>query len=67
MSNYALISRCGYCFLRSGKKIVNSRRGSTSVSTVLWKLVRFFIINIFLIQKRKSFPSRNLENGLDSQ
>ena len=20
MSNYALISRCGYCFLRSGKK-----------------------------------------------
>ena len=43
------------------------RRRSTPVSTVLQKLVRFFIDNkpVFLI--KKNFPSWNLENGLDSQ
>ena len=44
-------------FIKRGSQ-VTIRRGSTTVSTVLRKSVRFFITNIFLIIK--SFPSWNL-------
>ena len=67
MSNYALISRCGYCFLRSGKKNCKQRARIHIGFHCFMEIVRFFIINIFLIKKKKSFPSCNLENGLDSQ
>ena len=55
------VSAC-CCFL-FWKKIVEYRRGSTPVSAVLRKSVRFFIINnIFLIMIKNS-PTWNLENG----
>ena len=44
--NQSLIS-FGWCYPLD--KLSLSRGGSTPVSTVLWKSVRFFIINIFLI------------------
>ena len=39
---------------------VNFRQGSVLVSTVLWKLVRFFITNIFLV---KNFKLSKLKSG----
>ena len=39
---------------------VNFRHGSIPVSTVLWKLVRFFITNIFLV---KNFKLSKLKSG----
>ena len=43
--------------------ILMSRRGSTLVSSILRKSVRFFVINILFIIK-KHFPSWNLANIL---
>ena len=55
MSNYALISRCGYCFLRSGKKNCKQRARIHIGFHCFMEIVRFFIINIFFIRKRKAF------------
>ena len=35
--------------------LVKGRHRSTQVSTVLWKMVRFFIIDIFLMNKKLGF------------
>ena len=59
---------------KSRDKEVNAKNygptmhGFTPVSTILWKMVRFFIINIYYIfnsSKKKNFPGWNLGIGLD--
>ena len=68
MKPVSIICWCPETYARSSDRIsfdsdlfvTYARRRSTPVSTVLWKLVRFFIINIFLIKRPSKLKSCKL-------
>ena len=68
MKPVSIICWCPETYARSSVRIsfdsdlfvTYARRRSTPVSTVLWKLVRFFIINIFLIKRPSKLKSCKL-------